>query len=78
MTRPKQPKQPKLTSAAKLKHHNLIAGIPLKPPRVYIAPTPVTVRGEDPTKYSTGPVPLCQQHRQPLLWCLVCAERRGR
>lgn len=61
----------------KRKHHDLIAGIPLKPPRIYIAPTRIMGRGEDPTVYATGHVPLCQ-HRQPLLWCVVCAERRGR
>ena len=53
-----------------------VAGIPLTPPRLYLGPTQVTVLKTDPTKYSTGPLLLCQ-HRQPAKWCVVCAERRG-
>ena len=71
------PKKRPLVKIDKRKHHDLIAGIPLKPPRVYVAPTRVRVRGEDPTTYSTGQTPLCR-HRQPLLWCVICAERQGR
>jgi hypothetical protein len=57
---------------------SIVAGIPLTPPRLYLGPTRVMVRGEDPTKFSTGPLLLCRPHGQPLKWCVVCAERRKR
>lgn len=57
---------------------NLVARISLTPPRLYIGPTRAMIRGADPTKYSTGPVPICRQHGHPLKWCIVCAVRRGR
>jgi len=57
---------------------DLVAGIPLTPPRLYIGTFRDMVLGTDPTKYSTGPMRLCREHGQPLKWCLVCVERRRR
>jgi hypothetical protein len=57
---------------------DLVAGIPLTPPCLYIGPFRDRVLGTDPTKYYTGPIPRCREHGQPLKWCLVCTERRKR
>jgi hypothetical protein len=54
----------------------LVAGIPLTPPRLYIGPTRTAVLRADPTKYTAEPIRLCQ-HGHPRKWCVVCAERRG-
>jgi hypothetical protein len=74
-------KPPKLTrtqKAALIKRQlDLVAGIPLTPPRLYIGPARDKVLGTDPTKYYTGPIPRCRPHGQPLKWCLICAARRG-
>lgn len=55
---------------------DLVAGIPARPPRLYIGPIRASVLKADPTKYSTGPIRLCSPHGQPAKWCVVCAERR--
>lgn len=43
---------------------DLIAGISATPPKLFIGPTRTMVRGADPTKFSTGPIALCE-HQQP-------------
>ena len=55
---------------------DLVGGIPVTPPRLYIGRDLAMVLRTDPTKYSTGPVQLCRPHGQPLKWCVVCAEWR--